>query len=122
MKPHVVVLDDLHWADTATITTVSSLLRRPPVGPVLLLLAARLRQVPAGLLAPVREAVAAGYAECLELAPLTASESRQLLDPGLSDDDARELVAAASGNPFYLEQLGRIWSTRRLPSGTSTRT
>ena len=61
-KPHIVVLDDLHWADAATIAMVGSLLRRPPSGPVLFVLAARVRQAPAGLLAAIGEAVEAGRA------------------------------------------------------------
>jgi len=111
-KPHIIVLDDLHWADTATIAMVISLLRRPPGGPVVFLFGARVRQAPAGLLAAVSEAVLAGYAARVDLAPLTAAESRQLLDPRVPGDEAQRLYIASGGNPFYLEQLARISSSK----------
>jgi DNA-binding NarL/FixJ family response regulator len=114
-KPHIVVLDDLHWADTATIAMVISLLRRPPSGPVVFLFGARVRQAPAGLLAAVSEAVRAGYAARVDLAPLMAPESRRLLDPGVPDDEAHRLYVASGGNPFYLEQLARISSSTQGP-------
>ena len=40
-QPLVLVLDDLHWADPASIELLGALLRRPPSGPVLLALASR---------------------------------------------------------------------------------
>ena len=40
-QPLVLVLDDLHWADAASIELLGALLRRPPAAPVLLALAMR---------------------------------------------------------------------------------
>jgi predicted ATPase len=45
-QPLVLVLDDLHWADSASIELLGALLRRPPAAPVLLALAMRPRHVP----------------------------------------------------------------------------
>src|SRR3954452_13148988 len=45
-KPLVLVLDDLHWADSASIELFAALLRRPADAPVLIALAVRPRQVP----------------------------------------------------------------------------
>ena len=45
-QPLVLVLDDLHWADPASVELVGALLRRPPAAPVLLALAVRPRQMP----------------------------------------------------------------------------
>ena len=45
-QPLVLVLDDLHWADAASIELLGALLRRPPAAPVLLALAMRPRHVP----------------------------------------------------------------------------
>ena len=43
--PVVLVLDDLHWADPASEELLGTLLRRPPLAPVLIALAVRPRQV-----------------------------------------------------------------------------
>jgi ATP/maltotriose-dependent transcriptional regulator MalT len=110
-KPHIIVLDDLHWADAATIGTVGALLRRPPSGPVLALLATRTRQAPTLMLSAVDDAVRSGTADRLDLVPLTEDESRQLLTPDFSDEQATALHAASRGNPFYIEQLARITTT-----------
>ena len=45
-KPLLLSLDDLHWADQASLEVVASLLRRPPDGPVLLACAFRPRRRP----------------------------------------------------------------------------
>ena len=50
-QPLVLVLDDLHWADSGSLELLGSLLRRPPAAPVLLALAVRPRQVPERLAA-----------------------------------------------------------------------
>jgi predicted ATPase len=50
-KPLVLILDDLHWADSGSLELLGSLLRRPPAAPVLLALAVRPRQVPERLVA-----------------------------------------------------------------------
>ena len=50
-KPLVLMLDDLHWADSGSLELLGSLLRRPPAAPVLLALAVRPRQVPERLAA-----------------------------------------------------------------------
>src|SRR6266508_2884272 len=45
-KPLVLVLDDLHWADSASVELLGALLRRPPGAAVLFALTVRPRQVP----------------------------------------------------------------------------
>ena len=67
-KPLVIVLDDLHWADGATIELLGALLRRAPEAPVLLVLAFRPGQrarapLVAALAAPLDDADRAGAAE-----------------------------------------------------------
>ena len=42
--PLVLLLDDLHWADSGSVELICALLRRPPVGPVLIGMALRPRQ------------------------------------------------------------------------------
>ena len=55
-KPLVLVLDDVHWADSASIELLGALLRRPPAAAVLLALGARPRQLPERLAAALERA------------------------------------------------------------------
>src|SRR4029077_762602 len=45
-RPLVLVLDDLHWAYSASVELVGTLLRRPPCAAVLIAMGVRRRQVP----------------------------------------------------------------------------
>src|SRR5262249_28869844 len=67
-QPTVVALDDVHWADAASVEVIAHLLRRCR-GPVLGVLAARQR--PALLAVVLDEATRRGYGGRIELAPLT---------------------------------------------------
>ena len=49
--PVVLLLDDLHWADSGSVELLCALLRRPPTAPVLIGMAFRPRQVPSRLAA-----------------------------------------------------------------------
>ena len=57
-RPVVLVLDDVHWADDASLELIAHLLRRPPAGRILTALAFRMGGVPpevrAALLKPPR--------------------------------------------------------------------
>jgi DNA-binding NarL/FixJ family response regulator len=103
-RPLVVVLDDIHWADEASLELVAHLLRRPPVGAVLLAGAFRTGQVPGDLLAVLEAAVRDGAAVELTPPQLTPEEAATLLGEGRSDP---AVYAQSGGNPFYLEQLAR---------------
>ena len=91
-RPLVVCLDDLHWADPATIDALAALVRRPPAAPVLLALAAREGLVPRAL---------AG-ARMVAVGPLSEAEAVELIGQA-----APGVYAASGGNPFFLEQLAR---------------
>jgi DNA-binding CsgD family transcriptional regulator/tetratricopeptide (TPR) repeat protein len=100
----VLLLDDLHRADAATIGLLGDLVRRPPAAPVLFALAFRPRQAPPGLLAVL--APAPGEARTwLDLAPLTRDEVGELLGPETPARRCRELYEASGGNPGYLGAL-----------------
>ena len=80
-RPLVVVLDDLHWGDEASIELIATLLRRGADAPVLLALAFRPRQAPARLSA----ALATSPARRIALEPLTEEQATAFLadvDPG----------------------------------------
>lgn len=112
-RPLLLVLDDLQWADAGTLDTVAYLLRHPPPGWFALAVAFRSGSAPPVLVEAVATAVAAGRAERLDLAPLTFTETAELLG---STAAAHELHEAAGGNPFYLLEMARAGGA---PTGSS---
>ncbi len=114
-QPLVLVLDDLHWADSASIELVGALLRRPPAASVLLALAVRPRQLPERLLAALERATRDGTLVRVELGALSRDEVQELLGDRA---DAEVLYEESGGNPFYLEQLVRVSGTTAPAGGT----
>jgi ATP/maltotriose-dependent transcriptional regulator MalT len=105
--PLVLVLDDLHWADSASVELLGALLRRPPAAAVLVGLAVRPRQAPARVAAALERAHRAGTLLRVEVGALTRSEARELLGEAVDGAAATTLYEESGGNPFYLEQLAR---------------
>jgi tetratricopeptide (TPR) repeat protein len=104
--PVLVALDDLHWADEASLELVAHLLRRPPRAPVLLLAAYRPRYAPGLLLNALEDARREERCDLLELGPMSPSELEELT--GATEADARlALHRESGGNPFYAQQLAR---------------
>src|SRR3954466_4598783 len=101
----VLVLDDVHWADAASVELLGALLRRPPAASVLIVLSVRPRQLEDRLSAAIERAERAGAVTRVELDALTAGEARQLVG-----ERAAVLYDESGGNPFYLEQLARSLS------------
>ena len=106
-QPLVLMLDDLHWCDPASIELLGALLHRPPVAPVLLAIAARPRQIDERLSAALERALRTETLVRLELVALTSGEADELLGDAIVGDDAAVLYEESGGNPFYLEQLAR---------------
>jgi predicted ATPase len=118
-RPVMLVLDDLQWGDAASLELVAHLLRRPPTGPVLLMLAYRSNQAPAELLVTLGAAAREGSLTQIELAALGESEAAELL--GDIDVRARAAIYRESGgNPFYLEELARAHRARPTAPGGRT--
>ena len=94
-KPLLLSLDDLHWADQASLEVVASLLRRPPDGPVLLACAFRPAPAPAFLDSALAAAEREGRAERIELGPLTPEAAAELL-AGIAEPSVRDAVFRVS--------------------------
>ena len=103
----VLILDDLHWADAASIDLVCALLRRPPDAAVLLAMAVRPQQMPELLSAALERARRSGTLARLDVRALTRSDADQLLGEAIGATTATALYEDSGGNPFYLEQLAR---------------
>jgi DNA-binding CsgD family transcriptional regulator len=97
-RPLALALDDLHWADDASLEFIQHLLRRPPRAPHLLVLALRSADpsVPTNTLDP--------RLEHLHLGPLGPDEALALLGDA---PDRERIVREARGNPLFLHQLAR---------------
>jgi predicted ATPase len=78
-KPTVLILDDFHWADAASIDLVSSLLHRPPDAAVLLVLGARPTPGPSRLTSALERALREGSMARIALDPLTSEEAAAML-------------------------------------------
>jgi DNA-binding NarL/FixJ family response regulator len=102
-RPLALLLDDLQWADEATIELLLHLLRRPPRVPLLLVLALRPGRVPRLLDAGRR---AHGWEE-LRLAPLAHATAGALLPDGLDAAARERILREAGGNPLFLRELAR---------------
>ncbi len=119
-SPLLVVTDDAQWLDPASLEALAFAARRLESEQLVLLLAARGNEPPAGL--------DRSFPEVLLLAPLSTPEAGRLLDaqPRPPRGRAREQVLAqASGNPLALIELskviaadpaaGRHWADEPLP-------
>jgi ATP/maltotriose-dependent transcriptional regulator MalT len=117
-RPLVLVLDDFHWADPASVELLSALLRRLPAA-VLIAMALRPRQTPERLAAALARADRAAALTRVELGALTPDEARELLGEQVDAASAAVLYRESGGNPFYLEQLVR--SPERAGRATTAR-
>lgn len=116
-QPVVLVLDDLHWTDSASVELLSALLRRPPVAPVLMGLGMRPSPVSPQLAAALARAHRSHEIERLELRPLTVAEAAAVLGDDITGPLATALYEESGGNPFYLDQLVRaVHGGRRTES------
>ncbi|HYN51892.1 MAG TPA: AAA family ATPase, partial [Thermoleophilaceae bacterium] len=101
-QPLVLVLDDLHWSDGASLELIAALARREPKAPVLLALGFR----PGHAAQRLGPALTGPRVRRLELGQLSESQATQLLE-GKDAKAAAAIYRHGGGNPFYLEQLGR---------------
>jgi ATP/maltotriose-dependent transcriptional regulator MalT len=107
IEPVVLVLDDVHWADAASVELLAGLLRQPPSGAVLLAMATRPRQVPERLGGAFERAQRRDTLIRLELRGLRRDEAADLLGDGVDPVRADAIYGESGGNPFYLQQLAR---------------
>jgi DNA-binding NarL/FixJ family response regulator len=119
-KPVLLALDDVHWADDASVELLAFLLLRPPTRRVALALAHRRAQAAPRLADAVERVAREGNLELIELPVLSQDEAGGLL-AGLADDQRDQVYRQAGGNPFYIQQLARA-AGQHVNSGTGTAT
>ena len=118
-RPLVLILDDAHWADPASVELLGSLLRRPPDAGVLIALAARPGQLPAELRNELGRAHGTESLIRVALRPMTRAEADEFLGPAIDAATAATLFDESGGNPFYLEQLARSVDRENTKPGAS---
>ncbi|HSE03560.1 MAG TPA: sigma 54-interacting transcriptional regulator [Methylomirabilota bacterium] len=104
LRPHVVVLEDLHWADPATLDWITRLAGASEGRRVLVLVTCR----------PGSRTVLAGgsHHTALALASLSREESLRVAGSLLGEVEVppvleRLVIDKAEGNPFFIEELVR---------------
>ena len=112
--PVVLVCEDLHWADPASVALVSQLLPLAAQLPVFFIAALRADTDSAGwkLVSAARELFGDALAE-MRLQPLSEADSRDLVAnlleiESLPDSVRESILARAEGNPFFVEEVIRM--------------
>ena len=115
-RPTVLVLEDVHWADGATLDAITVLARRIGSLPGLLVLTLRTGETPPGhpLLAAVG-AIPADASHVVELAPLSRTAVLSL-----AGEAGDSVFAATAGNPFYVTELLAADEVGALPPSVAT--
>ncbi len=112
--PVVLVCEDLHWADPASVALVTQLLPLAAQLPVLFIAALRPETDSGGwrLVSAARELFGDALAD-LRLEPLSEADSRNLVAnlleiESLPDGVRHSILARAEGNPFFVEEVIRM--------------
>ena len=109
--PVALVVEDLHWADDATLRALVHLVDVLPsdLG-VAVVVTRRAHPEPAGTLAALGEALARRHAARLDLTGLDPDAARRLVAGGgeVPDPVAAGWQERAGGNPFFLIELARL--------------
>lgn len=105
-RPVLIVLDDLQWADAASLELAAHLAQRPPDGAVLIAFGVRSGATPERTRRPLASIESADEVLSISLPPLGRSALAQLVGSrsGHDDDHWYELTR---GNPFFALQLAR---------------
>jgi class 3 adenylate cyclase/tetratricopeptide (TPR) repeat protein len=113
LMPTVIVLDDLHWADTASLDLLLNVAGLVEEWPILIICQLRPdKDAPSwSTVEKARGELGARYTE-ISLEPLDAAHAKELLGNLLYVEDLPESVRAlalkkSEGNPFFLEEVLR---------------
>lgn len=112
-RPRVLVLNDLHWSDSATLELIAQAAALAASEPLLLLCELRPdRKAPSWALVDRLQASLGSAFLRIDLEPLASAEADMLLARLLPITDMpekvrRQILERSEGNPFYLEEVLR---------------
>lgn len=120
-SPRVIVFEDLHWADEASLNLLLHLVELSATHPILFLCMSRPDQASAGwdTIQKMEGKVGARF-HSIPLTPLQVDQTETLLNHLLGEKDlpksVRELIInKAEGNPFFVEEIIRsLIETRQI--------
>ncbi|HTW14706.1 MAG TPA: BTAD domain-containing putative transcriptional regulator [Nocardioides sp.] len=113
-QPLLLVLDDLHWADTSTLRLLRLLAEAEaaPAARLLVLTTWREHPLPTGPLADVVETLARRHAVRLRLRGLAAPDAARIVGEVAASEptpgEAEALTRRTDGNPFFLVEYARL--------------
>jgi DNA-binding CsgD family transcriptional regulator/tetratricopeptide (TPR) repeat protein len=113
-RPTVFVVEDVHWADGATIDALVVVGRRIRSLRALVLVTCRDGEVPEGVHGAV-DVIRSGDLSFLELQPLSRSAVASL-----AGDAADDVYAATGGNPFFVTELLTSRANDALPPSVAS--
>jgi len=113
-KPLVLVLEDLHWADSSSVDLLIRLLPLVRTGSILMCLVLRDdRDSPGWRLVNAAREIMGGSLMEISLSPLTDDHSREMISNLLEIKEIPEkvrnsILRKAEGNPFFVEEVIRM--------------
>lgn len=113
MTPYVMVMDDLHWSDSATLELIAQVATLAAFEPIMLVTILRPdRKAASWQLVDRLQGSLGGSFSRIDLEPLDAAGSSELLGNLLHIEELPESIRAqildrSEGNPFYLEEVLR---------------
>jgi DNA-binding CsgD family transcriptional regulator len=108
-RPVLLITEDVHWADTASLLALLSVTRQLSLAPLLTVVTTRPSPLPGGVVRLLDD-LAAGGGRTLCLAPLTADEVTALATHELGAPPGPRLtamLAKAGGNPLWVTAILR---------------
>jgi predicted ATPase len=110
-RPWLLILDDMHWADAASLHLLHYLARHIENTAALILVTYRDVELPGDHPLPQMQRQLSRYAHChsLKLERLDLSEARQLLQgmwrQSIPEEWVQAIYERTGGNPFYIEEV-----------------
>lgn len=113
VRPHVLVLDDLHWSDSASLELIAQVAALAAFMPLMMICVLRpRRKAPSWQLVDRLQASLGSAFDRIDLEPLAPVDASALLGNLLDVKDLpesvrKQILDRSEGNPFYLEEVLR---------------